>query len=948
MGSLTLMLVSQAGLSPVMVGRDVELEQLRRLAAAVSAPTVALIGGEPGIGKTRLVAELIATVPSGTTVLACQAEPDGLGRPYQLLRELVGPRHPLAAALTQRDPMARRRAALALIRTAFRNPVGARRSATAPLLVADDLQWADPESLAILSHLDDVITGPALLVGTYQPGDLDRRHPLAGMLDRLERRRGVTHLRLGRLAPTDTARFLAARYGRAPARRTVTTLHHRSGGLPVFLEELLRWAGDADLDDIPTRALPWSLNEAVVSRLDTLGAEPRQVAEAAAVLGRPATPARLAALCELAEPEVAAALRHLVRHGLLVEVAPGRFRFGHRLIREAVYQAVPARRRRHLHESAWQELRRCETPDLIAVAGHARGAGRYAELVEAARQGAAERLADGAAYPALTLAELALEEAPDDPELRTLAATAASRTGRLPQARQHAAEGLRVATDDPTRVAALTQLIHIAWEDGALDEMDTHTEQVRRLAGRLPDGEVRARASAAVAQSYLLRRRSPGEALSWADRAFEIAERHGLKELRIVALVERGSALQLTPATAREGRRLLTEVATEAEHTGAHLAAAHAWHNLFWCLPPGEATAPAVLERMRASAERAGMGGTALGAYHHGRAWLAVLAGDLDGAIAVLERARRFDREAATVDPATGAPFVLHLSLSSGQYPRGQLAGLYLERGDLEMAEALLATPAPSPRWRRATVGLSFQLACWRGEGAAARKLLAELTALLDTPPLPDAADLHAYVSAGLSVGLPAGLLRPLVERDTGQVDRPDLPDHPLRVLIRAQLVEAERHYQEALTKYAAAIRAAVPQGCASAVLAPAHRGTAAVGMARCLVTLGRLDEARPYIDAAHEHLARWPGWRRAELVSLTHRLGAAGVAAGPAGGRAPLTPREREVASLLADGLTNTEIARRLLISRKTVAVHVSHILAKLDMSSRTQVAAWVASRSR
>src|SRR5690606_41877085 len=96
------------------------------------------------------------------------------------------------------------------------------------------------------------------------------------------------------------------------------------------------------------------------------------------------------------------------------------------------------------------------------------------------------------------------------------------------------------------------------------------------------------------------------------------------------------------------------------------------------------------------------------------------------------------------------------------------------------------------------------------------------------------------------------------------------------------------------------------------------------------------------------EQLARWPCRRRAELLSLSRRLGAGGVAAGPTGGHAPLTPREREVASLLAGGLTTTEIARRLLISRKTVAVHVSHILAKLDMSRRTQVAAWVASRSR
>ena len=56
----------------------------------------------------------------------------------------------------------------------------------------------------------------------------------------------------------------------------------------------------------------------------------------------------------------------------------------------------------------------------------------------------------------------------------------------------------------------------------------------------------------------------------------------------------------------------------------------------------------------------------------------------------------------------------------------------------------------------------------------------------------------------------------------------------------------------------------------------------------------------------------------------------------------AALTPREREVAALLAEGLTNAEVARRLYISTKTAAVHVSNILAKLGMGSRAEVAAW------
>ncbi|HKQ03398.1 MAG TPA: response regulator transcription factor, partial [Actinomycetes bacterium] len=85
--------------------------------------------------------------------------------------------------------------------------------------------------------------------------------------------------------------------------------------------------------------------------------------------------------------------------------------------------------------------------------------------------------------------------------------------------------------------------------------------------------------------------------------------------------------------------------------------------------------------------------------------------------------------------------------------------------------------------------------------------------------------------------------------------------------------------------------------------------------------------------------LERWPGWRRDEAAALLRRLGGRQPAPGDP---APLTPREREVATLVAEGCSNGEIARRLYISTKTASVHVSNILAKLDMTSRTEVATW------
>ena len=158
--------------------------------------------------------------------------------------------------------------------------------------------------------------------------------------------------------------------------------------------------------------------------------------------------------------------------------------------------------------------------------------------------------------------------------------------------------------------------------------------------------------------------------------------------------------------------------------------------------------------------------------------------------------------------------------------------------------------------------------------------------------------------------------------------------EHPRRQLLEAQLAEAEGRIEEAAALYAAA---AASTDLATGVQTR-HRGTAHVGAARCVIALGDLDAARTHAAAAAECLARWHGWRVAELEAVQRRLGI-----GPQiGGPDSLTPREREVAALLAEGLTNAGLADRLYISPRTAAVHVSNILTKLGMSSRTEVATW------
>lgn len=110
------------------------------------------------------------------------------------------------------------------------------------------------------------------------------------------------------------------------------------------------------------------------------------------------------------------------------------------------------------------------------------------------------------------------------------------------------------------------------------------------------------------------------------------------------------------------------------------------------------------------------------------------------------------------------------------------------------------------------------------------------------------------------------------------------------------------------------------------------------MGAAANLLRLGRDDEARAHAAAARRLLARWRGWRVEALAAVERRLGIGAEVPGPD----VLTPREREVVALLAEGLTNAQIADRLYISPRTAAVHVSNVLSKLGMGSRAEVAAW------
>ena len=910
-----------------MVGREADLGRLRSLFGASPVPTIALIAGEAGIGKTRLVQELVASAPAGTLVLAGQADPGTVGRPMELFLDALGRTDTSGSpdcAATVKDPSLsseeRARAAADLVRSLSDGGAG--------LIVFEDLHWADAESLSAFELLAEPDRGPLVLVGTYRPDGLSRRHPAADLLPRLDRRHLVTHVQLSRLGPAEVNEFLAAVFEEEPPYRAVEALHSRTGGNPFFLEELVAGAGDMTTDDLASAPLPWTIAEAVRRQVDGLDPDVRAVVSAMSVLGRRVAFDLLAAVTKEDESALIDHLRTAVDAGIIVETDADVFSFHHDLAREAIEGGLLGRERRRLHEAALDAMRADGTHDHVALTHHAQGAGRYDEMVAEARLGAEASLRLGSTYQALQLAETGLCEAEDDLDLRALATEAAAMVGLLDDAADHGDQWLanaRAGGDVTHEARALSLRMRIAFDLGDLPGMARYTDELVATVDQVPADEDRARAMTYVAQSHRLLDRV-ALTCEWADKALGIATPNGFDPVRLAAMVEKGSALTVGPETAAEGRALLEAAAEEAARTGDDALAAQALEPLVWLARVTSRLDDArdLLERMRKHAEMAGFDRLATYARVEAAASLAAADGDLDTALEILEQRRRDD-------PRT-------TSARNRRWLSVLRAGLALEAGDLRAAADLTEAAKPvTPRSQVGVIGLDVHLAAREGDLARARDSLKALLPAMAEEGYAAPSQVHDLVAGCLAGGMDPDELMPLVDIMGVIPGHRSEVDHPFRQLIDAQLAEGRGDLETAARLFTLAAGSSTE---ISFTLLPRHRGSAHVGAARCLIGLGRLDEALPHAEAAAQLFSRWRGWRVAELVSVQRRLGIGSEPDGPT----ELTPREREVAALLAEGLSNAGLAERLYISPRTAAVHVSNILSKLGMASRTEVAAWAA----
>jgi hypothetical protein len=437
-------------------------------------------------------------------VAAWDAVPERLADRSEPLRLLLAPVAPKLAGPADREYGQEEllRAAAALVRE-LAGPSGA-------LLVFEDLHWADAESVALFGRLAVTADLPLLLVGTFRPEAVARRHPLVELLADLERQRLVTTVALERLGRAGVGELLAAVYGDAVPFQVAEALHRRTGGNPFFLEELVVTAGRADPARLAALPLPWSLSEAVLRRLDDLTPEQRRVVDAAAILGRRISFDLLAAVTGSGEDELIAILRHLVAENVMAEEEPDVFAFRHALTREAIAGRLLGRERRRLHEKALAAIQETGGGDWAAVAWHAQGAGRYDELVEAARRGAWSYLQQGSTAEALRLAETGLSEADRDLELLAAASKAAWMIGLLSLALEYGERwhAEAAATGDPAEEAeALVHLSRLHWEARDFQLQWRTVWAALAVAEPLGQSETLARAYALVAEAHMLNER---------------------------------------------------------------------------------------------------------------------------------------------------------------------------------------------------------------------------------------------------------------------------------------------------------------------------------------------------------------------------------------------------------------------------------------------------------
>jgi DNA-binding CsgD family transcriptional regulator/tetratricopeptide (TPR) repeat protein len=971
-----------------LIGRATELAELAAALADAGGerPSIAIVAGESGIGKSRLISELEDRArESGALVLSGDCVDLGDSElPYVALvsalrplarsgdpaltdavRSAVAPLMPslgTAPEPGERGDEGGAQARLFEGLLALLEGLGAQRPV---LLVVEDLHWADRSTRAALAFLArSLIAERVLVVGTYRPDELHRRHPLRTLLAELERVPNSHRISLSPLTHDELADQLSDILGEAPDADLLERLWTRSGGNPLFSEELLA----AGVDGLG--AAPDTLRDALMLRVERLSEGAQEILRLVAV-GQRLSHAALAATSGLDERGLRDALREAVDAHVLVASEDGWHRFRHALLREVVDDDLLPGERASLHLALARALEptideRSGAALIGAVAHHYAAAGAQPEALAWSVRAAAAAESVYAHGEARALLERALELWDRVPDAEERAG--ADRVTLLMRA-SNAARAL----GHPGRQLALTQ--------AALELLGPDPDPCR-AADLLED--------IARAERSLNRPRASIATLEHALELVETGDDFPEARARLLAGLARGRMLdgRFSDGVAVARKALEATLATDDR-----LVEAHARNTLGFCLAmSGEADegGEQLREAIRIARERDHLPDVADG-YNNYSDMLHMLARS-DEAIAVCLEGREVI--------GTRRPV-------SALWLDCQLAEFTFDLGQWAESERYLPDPK---RWTgnqaRMNIGIRrASLLVGRGEHEAAWTILKDLEEKVAESSEPqfigpfyevlseqhrragdldaaraaiergldrmefctdDAARVAAVAAAGVTVEADAAeRARDLGERDAETAALRFLDDLLSRV---AAAATPTRPVECALLL---ACRAEASRGAGRPDARAFERAAAAwdkIGRpepaarmrwreAEAQVAAGDRDAAGATIGAAHTSTATIGAtWLRREIEGLAARarlpLADGAEPAEPVVEEVDedgfgLTSRERQVLALVAEGATNREIGAQLFMAEKTASVHVSRILSKLNVRSRTEAAA-VAHRHR
>ena len=946
--------MSPSAPSTAMVGREAETRVVRAVfeRSLEGTPVALLVEGEAGIGKSRLLREFAADVANRAGVhvgwcLDLGASRTPFGPLVGILRSIVSQlgaesvraqlgvgAEALGMLLPELNPTERSQTSPDRVRDAIAALIEVAAERNPQVLIVEDLHWADDSTLAILAFLMRSLTrGRIMLLLSCRSDDVRRGDAVSSFIGESTRARLLDRVQVDRL-DADAVRELAeAIIGQPLSDTALERIRSRAEGVPFFIEEIAGCSAGP---------LPGTLRDLLLARFDRLGDDARRVVQVASGADRALTHPTISALAGLADGRLDEAIREATQSGILI-VVDDEYRFRHALLREAVHDDLLPGERARLHRSYAELMEQqgagAASGEPAALAYHWQLAQDPRRALAAAMTAMSDAKARFAFASAARFGELVLDlwaQVPDAeivvdvPRLEFLRSLGSVLRNAGDGERALAVVNLALSEVDPaavdprTHARLLRDKAYYTMNLGRNGSVPLLQDSLSVLDGRVDDDRLHASILNQLGSRYMVAGRL-ADAIDIATEAERRGDAAGSDEETSIAANIRAASL-------------------------AHLGRVADAHEQY------------ALALARANTTNAEL------RYRVNYSDLLGLLGRYRDAVRVAEEGMERAREYG-VERTTGAIMTQNMAVP------------LLEMGEIERVEGMLARELAQATLRifhAYSTMTRVRVLSWRGRHVEAAEIVREWHPVFAEAGVDERQIWYDEIMMRLSVAESGGDLRAALDEVRAML-RDDGPRllHERRLMLEAGWLIAElRATGEAVDDAVSEVREAwlsQPEqllddewwSILSAFLDPSipalrsavdladgddvpvtFRVMTRLVLARMLVDTADRPAAASVLDEARrtaETLGHVPLGRA--VAEFAHAAGlraadsrhAGGVGSGDA---EPLTARELQVLELIAEGLSNRQIAERLFISVKTVSVHVSAVLRKLGVASRTEAA--------